>query len=158
MRALRYTAAGGVLTDGKHVLVLQRPGRNEVRLPKGHVESGETPQEAALREVAEESGYTDLEIVADLGHQVVEFDYQDAHVIRNERYWLMCVRSAEQRERETTDLQFVPDWMSWEEALAALSFEVEREWVRRAREQTASSPSATGGGGVGSTLPHSSRP
>jgi 8-oxo-dGTP pyrophosphatase MutT (NUDIX family) len=133
MKALRYTAAGGVITDGERVLVLHRPSRDEVRLPKGHVESGESPREAALREVMEESGYIDLEIVADLGHQVVEFDLQDAHVIRDERYWLMRLRSPQQLERQPTDLQFIPDWMNWDQALAALSFEPEREWVRRAR-------------------------
>jgi len=144
MRAVRYTAAGGVVVDGERVLVLHRPSRNEVRLPKGHVEAGESPQETALREVVEESGYSDLEIVDDLGHQVVKFVFQGAHVVRDERYWLMRLRSPRQLERQTTDLQFVPDWLSWDQALAALSFEPEREWVRRARERASSSPPATG--------------
>ena len=55
-----------MINDDK-LLVLERPARGEVRLPKGHVEPGEAPREAALREVREEAGYADLEIVADLG-------------------------------------------------------------------------------------------
>lgn len=144
MRAVRYTAAGGVITDGDRVLVLHRPSRNEVRLPKGHVEAGESPEDAALREAVEESGYTDLEIVAALGRQVVKFVFQGTHVIRDERYWLMRLRSPQQLERRPADLQFIPDWMSWDQALAALSFEAEREWVRRAQEQAESSPQETG--------------
>jgi ADP-ribose pyrophosphatase YjhB (NUDIX family) len=40
-------------------MLLIRPSRDEVRLPKGHVEAGETLRAAALREVAEETGYDD---------------------------------------------------------------------------------------------------
>jgi len=134
MRAIRYEAAGGVVVDGALVLVLQRPSRDEVRLPKGHVEKGESAKETALREVAEESGYDDLETVADLGKQTVEFDYKGAHVVRDERYFLMRPKSLHCTERKKNELQFIPDWLGWEEALSALSFEAEREWVRRARE------------------------
>ena len=30
--------------------------------------------------------------------------------------------------------QFKPEWLAWDEALAALTFEAEREWVRRAKK------------------------
>ena len=134
MRAIRYEAAGGVVVDQDRVLVLGRPSRDEIRLPKGHVEKGESARETALREVAEESGYDELEIVADLGQQVVVFDYDGTHVVRDERYFMMRPRSLHRAEREKKELQFVPDWMDWEEALAVLSYEAEREWVRRARD------------------------
>jgi 8-oxo-dGTP pyrophosphatase MutT (NUDIX family) len=133
MRAVRYTAAGGIVADGDRVLVLLRPSRDEVRLPKGHIEADETPQEAALREVAEESGYTDLEIVADLGMQTIEFDYLGDHVIRDELYYLMHLVSPRQVTRKAKEHQFVPDWLGWDEALSKLSYENEQEWVRRAR-------------------------
>ena len=134
MRAIRYQAAGGVVVDAHRVLILRRPSRDEVRLPKGHIEKGESAQETALREVAEESGYGDVEILADLGHQTVEFGYRDAHVIRDEHYFLMALYGSQQAEREKKELQFIPDWLDWDEALSALTFEVEQEWVRRARE------------------------
>jgi 8-oxo-dGTP pyrophosphatase MutT (NUDIX family) len=135
MRAIRYQAAGGVVIDGDKVLVLRRPSRDEVRLPKGHVKKGESPIEAALREVTEESGYADLEVVADLGHQVVEFDYQGVHVVRDETYFLMRLQSDRQVEREEGEFQFVPDWVDWGEALSGLTYEPECEWVRRARQE-----------------------
>lgn len=129
---LHYTAAGGVAVHKGRVLVLRRPSRGEVRLPKGHVDPGETVQETALREVREESGYADLAVQADLGVQVVEFDYAGQHVVRTERYFLM--RLAENASPPGAgEEQFEPDWLTWEEALAALTFEPEREWVRRAR-------------------------
>jgi len=134
MRAIRYQAAGGVVIDADRVLVLRRPGRDEIRLPKGHIEKGEPAQETALREVAEESGYADLCVLADLGHQTVEFNYKGNHIIRDEHYYSMCLRSSRRIERETQELQFIPVWMGWEEALSNITFKAEREWVVRAQE------------------------
>jgi 8-oxo-dGTP pyrophosphatase MutT (NUDIX family) len=132
-QVLHYAAAGGVVVRGNQVLVLNRPGRDEVRLPKGHVEEAESVQHAALREVTEESGYADVEIRCDLGQQIVEFDFRGRHVIRVERYFLMAATSLRQVEREAQESQFIPDWLGWDDALAKLTFEPEREWVRRAR-------------------------
>jgi 8-oxo-dGTP pyrophosphatase MutT (NUDIX family) len=134
MKTIHYDASGGVVIHGDHVLVLCRPSRDEIRLPKGHVEEGESRQEAALREVTEESGYADLNIVGDLGHQVVEFDYKGKHVVRDEYYFAMQLTSPRQIERTKHERQFVPQWLSWKDTLAQLTFEAEREWVRRAQD------------------------
>ena len=134
MKHQRYHAAGGVVVDAGRVLLLQRPSRGEVRLPKGHVDPGESPQETALREVTEESGYADLEVTADLGHQLVEFVYKETHVSRDEYYFVMRLRSPRQIVRDAHELQFTPVWTSWAEALDAISYEAEREWLRRARQ------------------------
>ncbi|MFN2114867.1 MAG: NUDIX domain-containing protein, partial [Anaerolineae bacterium] len=82
---LRYAAAGGVVVDGGRVLLLDRPSRGEVRLPKGHIEPDESSADAALRETAEESGYGDLRIEADLGNQLVSFEYEGQRYLRDER-------------------------------------------------------------------------
>jgi 8-oxo-dGTP pyrophosphatase MutT (NUDIX family) len=128
----RYLAAGGVVVHYGRVLVLQRPSRDEVRLPKGHVEPGENVEATALREVCEESGYDDLIIQADLGEQVVEFDHEGEHVVRTERYFLMAL-SDPTEPPSGGEKQFEPKWLAWDEALGELTFEAEREWVRRAR-------------------------
>src|SRR5690349_21122258 len=96
----RYSAAGGVVIHRGQMLLLDRPGRQEIRLPKGHIEPGETPEVTALREVTEESGYNDLKIVTALGSQVVEFDHQGRHVIRTEYYFLMNLVSDQQAARD----------------------------------------------------------
>jgi HAD superfamily hydrolase (TIGR01509 family) len=132
---MRYLAAGGVVVNENHVLVLDRPSRGEVRLPKGHVELGEEPQTAALREVREESGYENLEVIADLGTQVVEFDHSDRHVVRTEHYYLMALGDDARSRRGKGEKQFEPVWHTWERALEVLSFKAEREWVRRARQK-----------------------
>ena len=63
----RTSSAGGVVLnpEGK-VLVVSQHG-NSWSMPKGHIEPGETPEQAARREIAEESGITQLELVKELG-------------------------------------------------------------------------------------------
>jgi 8-oxo-dGTP pyrophosphatase MutT (NUDIX family) len=135
--APHYTAGGGVVTDGQRVLVLLRPSRKEVRLPKGHVEGFETVEEGALREVIEETGYPSIEIIGDLGAQTVEF-INRWHTggktrVRDERFFLMKLLDDVTIGRPAEDWQFEPKWLSWDEAAEQLTFEPEREWLRRAR-------------------------
>lgn len=129
----RYVAAGGVVVRDEEVLVLHWTKRNEVRLPKGHVEPGETVREAALRETSEETGYLDLRIVADMGRQRVTFEDRGRQVVRTERYFLMKLPSGRLDPRGTSEDKFDPVWMGWDRALEALTFEPERRWVERAR-------------------------
>ena len=57
-------AAGGiVVTNGKFVSIV-RHGIPD--LPKGHIEQGESPEQAALREVEEETGIGKLRVVKEL--------------------------------------------------------------------------------------------
>lgn len=133
----RYTAAGGVIVCDQRVLVLAWPRRDEIRLPKGHVEPGETLQEAAIREAREESGYRGLEIKADLGSQRVAFEKEGCHVLRTERYFLMTLNKPASRQTGRGESKFHPMWLTWDRALGALTFEAEREWVRRARRAAA---------------------
>jgi 8-oxo-dGTP pyrophosphatase MutT (NUDIX family) len=136
MKSHRYAAAGGVVVDRDRVLILRRLKANDIRLPKGEIEAGESAREAALREVAEETGYTDLEIIHDLGAQTVSFEFRNEYVHRDERYFLMHLRSRDQGQRPIKDLQLVPMWTSWNEALNALSYEEERRWVVLARKRS----------------------
>lgn len=135
---ISYTASGGVVTnaEGTHVLLLIRPERDEVRLPKGHVEPEEALADAALREVIEEAGYDDLEIITDLGEQLVAFPLGDKAVQRTEHYFLMRARTLHQTERpQPDDQQFFTIWVPWDEALTHLTFEAEQMWIRRARRR-----------------------
>jgi ADP-ribose pyrophosphatase YjhB (NUDIX family) len=60
-------SAGGVVTndEGKVLVVSQRG--TSWSLPKGHIDPGENALEAARREIYEESGIRDLELIRELG-------------------------------------------------------------------------------------------
>jgi len=135
METVTYQAAGGVIIHGDRMLLLDRPSRGEVRLPKGHVEPGEEPREAALREVREEAGYADLEIIADLGAVMNHFFIPDKNreVKREEIFYLMRLASDAPFARDDHDAgQFRAVWVTFDEAAARLTYESEKEFARRA--------------------------
>ena len=57
-------AAGGVVAADGKIVTITRNGIPD--LPKGHIEKGEKPEQAALREVEEETGISKLHIVKEL--------------------------------------------------------------------------------------------
>jgi 8-oxo-dGTP pyrophosphatase MutT (NUDIX family) len=67
-RARVETSSGGVVFRriGAVEFLLIRDPYDNWGLPKGHIEGGETPQQAAVREVEEETGLRELELVAQL--------------------------------------------------------------------------------------------
>lgn len=62
-----HQSAGGIVVgpDGKVVIVNQNG--DSWSLPKGHIEQGETEEEAARREIYEETGLNEFEIIKKLG-------------------------------------------------------------------------------------------
>ena len=144
MESKSYETGGGVVLNARgEVLLLERHVmreeglRHEVRFPKGHIDPGETPEQAAVREVAEESGYCELEILAPLGLSDIEYDHEGFHVYRREYYFLMRLRG------DTCNLpQFSSDeealfrvrWAAGlDEAERLLTYEGEKLFARRAR-------------------------
>ncbi|HNS01576.1 MAG TPA: NUDIX domain-containing protein [Anaerolineae bacterium] len=135
-----YRAAGGVVLDAAgRVLLIERiiDGVHEMRLPKGHIDPGETPEAAAVREVCEETGYCDLDILADLGWSVVSFETSQERVTRDERYYLMALRSEQWQApsfQSAKEMLFRNRWVSdLDEAEELLTFEGEQATIRRAR-------------------------
>ncbi|MEZ4768629.1 MAG: NUDIX domain-containing protein [Caldilineales bacterium] len=139
-KLIEYEAAGGVVLDANdRVLLIERTvdGQHEVRLPKGHIDQGEAAAAAARREVCEETGYCDLNILADLGWQTTEFVYQQKQVRRDERYYLMRLASERVRPPRFSSKRealFRNLWAAGlDEAETLLTFEAEKEVTRKAR-------------------------
>jgi len=139
---LAYTTAGGVVLNKQgRMLALSRtvirngkPSR-EIRLPKGHIDPGETAEEAAVREVGEESGYWSVKIVADLGLGHSSFCRDGIRYERDERYFLMRLASNTRQAISPTSEEealFKPQWLKLEEAPARLTFTTEQEFAARA--------------------------
>jgi putative (di)nucleoside polyphosphate hydrolase len=68
------TSAGVIITDGDHVLLGHTTHSTRWDIPKGGMDQGETPVEAAVRELAEETG---LRVTADKLQYVGRYPYSD---------------------------------------------------------------------------------
>lgn len=63
---IKTESAGGIVLRGDFVLIVNQRGTSW-SLPKGHIETGETPLQAAKREIFEESGIKNLQFIKELG-------------------------------------------------------------------------------------------
>ena len=118
-------AAGGVvLNEAGELAVVYRPKYDDWTLPKGKLEPGESWEQAALREVEEETG-----LVCELRDELGSVSYTDRHGReKTVRYWRMDVRDGEfQPNREVSELRWLPP----AEAASQLSFDRDREILAR---------------------------
>jgi ADP-ribose pyrophosphatase YjhB (NUDIX family) len=140
----RYVTAGGVVVNQKgELLVLERHVKrngsvvHELRLPKGHIDAGETLEQCALREVGEESGYWNLRIISYLGEVHSCFQRDHKIIERTEHYYLMTfidtdeTRGVAQPVGEEEAL-FVPRWVLPSEICKTMTYSSEKEIVCRA--------------------------
>ena len=131
MRVQHHHSAGGlVVRDGEVLLIAPRPGRWQ--LPKGHVEPGEAPPEAAVREVREETGVL-ARVVTPLPS--IDYSYEVEGRVRIHKrvdYYLMSYLDGSERDSDPREV-IAARWYRWDEALAQLSFDNEREVVREGR-------------------------
>jgi ADP-ribose pyrophosphatase YjhB (NUDIX family) len=128
----RYHTAGGIVVrDGRALLLHRIKGHvGEVRLPKGHVEPGETEEAAAVREVQEETGLRYPRIVKRLGTLDNHFAFGRHRYQRREAWFLMA---AENLASAAAEAQWRPEWHPLDEAEGMLTFEAERIVLRWAR-------------------------
>ena len=96
-------AAGGILVRGgpdprtTTTVVIHRPRHDDWSFPKGKLDPGETAEEAALREVYEETAVR-CELVLPLG--VVRYPLA-AGAVKHTEYWIMRVTLREARSCPT---------------------------------------------------------
>jgi len=78
-------AAGGLVKNLKNeLLVIHRLGLPD--LPKGKIEYGETPKEAAIREVEEECGLSNLEIIKKAKPSYHIYSHKNRNILKK-TYW-----------------------------------------------------------------------
>jgi 8-oxo-dGTP pyrophosphatase MutT (NUDIX family) len=60
-------SAGGIIVGAKGLIVVVNQNGLSWSLPKGGIEKGESPKEAASREIEEETGLTKVDFIKELG-------------------------------------------------------------------------------------------
>jgi 8-oxo-dGTP diphosphatase len=109
-------AAGGVVMRDGQLLLVHRPRYDDWSLPKGKLDPGETFEEAALREVWEETGVR-ARLVREL--PAVHYDVRGRPKVV--RYWLMEVDS--DPGFEPNDEVDLVRWLSPADAVELLTYD-----------------------------------
>ena len=121
-------AAGGVVVRDGEVLVVHRPRYDDWSLPKGKLEDGETWEDAALREVHEETG-----VACRLLRELDDDHYTDRKGrSKRVRWWLMEPLSTAMRDAddEVDDVR----WIALDEASELLSYDHDRALLEGVRD------------------------
>ncbi len=123
-------SAGGVVIHEDEVLILKKY-RGDWVLPKGRLENGETWEDAALREVYEESGVQG-DITRYIGFVKYVYNHTDgAKVKKTVHYYLMKggdISTRPQKEEGFCDAVF----LDFEKAVHLLKHDAEKNMVKKA--------------------------
>ena len=139
MKTRTETSAGGVVHRRTErgieiALAARRTKRGQLAwgLAKGLIESGEPPDEAAVREVKEETGL-EAEVEEDLGDISYFYVWEGVRIRKRVRFYLMRAIGGDisQHDHEMEDVR----WFPLEEAMKAASYDSEREVIERAAER-----------------------
>ena len=105
------------------IAVVRQRKRNEWVLPKGKLDDGETPKEAAHREVLEETGH-EVAVHEFLG----TLNYQSGGRSKAVHFWRMEADGGQVRKL-MSDIKAI-EWLPLDDALARLSREYERSFLK----------------------------
>ncbi len=124
-----FTAGGVVLNAKGEVLVVNQRG-NSWSLPKGHVDPGEDDLAAARREIAEESGITELEFIKPLGtysrHRIGKHGGEDTSELKQLRFFLF--RTTQTKLAPTDPVNPEARWIARDKVSELLTHPRDREF------------------------------
>jgi 8-oxo-dGTP pyrophosphatase MutT (NUDIX family) len=134
---IREFSAGGVVVrpiDGRQFVVVVRVRDEIFALPKGHPDGDESPADAALREVREETG-VEAELVERLGNVRYSYVRDGERVLKRVAFFLFRYRSGDVADHDHEVEEAL--WIPLDEAPERLAYKGEREMAESALSRIA---------------------
>ncbi|MEK7619596.1 MAG: NUDIX domain-containing protein [Patescibacteria group bacterium] len=133
--------AGGVVINANNEIAVVQQGSGislSYSLPKGHIEDGETPLETAKREIAEETGITDLSLIKELGTYRRHPIAQDARFEQKDilnTYTFFLFASTDKALAPTDSENPRAEWIKKEDVANRLTHSKDKEFFRSIIDQ-----------------------
>jgi len=123
---VREPTAGGVVfrrdeNDGIEILLIQ-DAKDRWTIPKGHIEEGETAQQTAKREISEETGLTDVEVLGWLGKIHFRYRRLDKLVLMTTQIYLMRAKGDTDAIKKEDYMNGIK-WFKFHDSLEAMEYE-----------------------------------
>jgi len=122
---VREPTAGGIVfrhgAKGVEILLIQ-DAKDRWTIPKGHIEEGETAQQTARREIGEEAGLNEVDILGWLGKIHFRYRRVDKLVLMTTQIYLVRAKgdtNAIKKEEWMNGIQ----WFTFHDALDAIEYE-----------------------------------
>ena len=140
-RARLETSAGGIVyrvQDGETLFLLIRDSYQNWGFPKGHLETDERPDAAALREVQEETGLDGLEMDGEIETIDWFFRFRGRLVHKVCHFYLMHTMHARTKPQRAEGITACR-WATFSEATQMVSYANARDVLARANEMVRAS-------------------
>lgn len=134
-RAREETSAGGVvyrMVEGAPFFLLIRDSYKNWGFPKGHLEIGEQPEGAALREVSEETGLSDLALRGLIDTIDWHFRFRGRLIHKICHFFLMETVETSTSPQRTEGITACR-WLRFDAAEELISYANARDVLRKAR-------------------------
>jgi 8-oxo-dGTP pyrophosphatase MutT (NUDIX family) len=126
---MQERSAGVVLVkDGEYLLLHYEAGHWD--FPKGHLEKGETPEQAALRELNEETGITDAEILSGFAERIHYFFKKEGKTVSKEVVFFVAKTKTSKVKLSFEHKGFA--WLPFKEAVEKLTYDNAKDILRKA--------------------------
>lgn len=135
------TSAGGVVfrvDGGQPLFLLIRDSYQNWGFPKGHIERGEQPEEAAVREVSEETGLSSLTLRGAIDKIDWYFRFRGQLIHKVCHFYLIETAESATSPQRTEGITACR-WTRFDEAESLVSYSNARDVLRRAWEMVAES-------------------
>ena len=123
---VREPTAGGIVfrrvKDGSVEILLIQDAKDRWTIPKGHIEEGETAQQTARREIGEEAGLSQVDVLGWLGKIHFRYRRLDKLVLMTTQIYLVRAKGdtdAIQKEEWMNGIK----WFKFSDALDAIEYE-----------------------------------
>jgi 8-oxo-dGTP diphosphatase len=130
-----FSSGGIVYKEDQFLLVensrMKNPEEKWWGFPKGHLEEGESTEQAAVREVEEETGIK-AEIIQKIGQSKYNLTKNGENIFKVVTIYLMRFISGDLTPQIAEVSNVI--WLPYEEALKKLSYPKDKDLLRKAKE------------------------